>query len=242
MRLNKFIAHTGYTSRRKADELIFAGEVKVNNQIVTEPYLQVDPKRDKVSIKGKLLSYSEENIYLMLNKPIEVITSAKDEKGRKCVLDLLPEHLKKQRPFPVGRLDYFSEGLLLLTTDGKLCYRLTHPKYKIPKTYVVKVRGENIAEKIKIMQKGMTLKEGEKVLPAQVKVLKTANTHWEIELTITQGLNRQIRRMCRDLDLTVLKLVRIQLGPLHLGNLARGKFKHLTTPEKKLLLKAVGLI
>lgn len=241
MRLNKFIARAGYTSRRKADVLIKQGLVQVNGKKVIEPYFQVNPQKDLVKIKEKTLYLDTKPLYLMLNKPLQVVTSLKDEQGRKTVLDLLPKEIQKKRPFPVGRLDFFSEGLLILTTDGELCYRLTHPKYKIPKTYLVKVRGEDIENKLKIMQRGMLLKEGDRVLPAKIKVVNKQKDFWQIELTITQGLNRQIRRMCRDVELTLLQLKRIKIGPLALTGLPPGKFRNLTPKELSLLFQAVGL-
>lgn len=241
MRLNKFIARAGYTSRRKADELIKQGLVKINDKIIKEPYFQVDPEKDLVKIKEKILRLETKHIYLMLNKPLQVVTSLKDEQKRKTVFDLLPKEIQKRRPFPVGRLDFFSEGLLILTTDGELCYRLTHPKYKVAKTYLIKVRGENIEDKLKIMQKGMTLKEGEKILPAKIRVINKQTPFWVVELTITQGLNRQIRRMCRDVNLTLLQLKRIKIGPLTLSNLPPGKFRNLTKKEISLLFKTLKM-
>jgi len=240
MRLNKFIAQAGITSRRKADQLIEQGKVKVNKRPVFKPYYQVDPNQDIITIGSKVIKPRDKDIYLLLNKPIEVITALSDPQGRTTIYDLLPASLTCKRPVPVGRLDYFSEGLLLLTTDGELCYKLTHPKFKIPKTYRVKIRTEReLPSKLKIMEKGMVLKEGEKVWPAQTRIITTNKHYTLIDITIKQGLNRQIRRMCRDLDLTILQLKRIKLGPLGLKNLAPGKFRHLSSYELNLLKRTL---
>ncbi|WP_456325947.1 pseudouridine synthase [Desulfonauticus submarinus] len=241
MRLNKYISQAGFTSRRKADQLIFNGQVKVNRQIITKPYFQVNPEQDIVEIQNHIIKINPKPFTLVLNKPIHVITSLSDPQNRTTIYDLLPPKIKQQRPIPIGRLDYFSEGLLLLTTDGELCYRLTHPKYKVEKIYLVRLRGKSIKEKLKKMEQGMTLLEGEYVFPARTKIIKENKSFTLVEIIIKQGLNRQIRRMCRDLDLTILQLKRVQIGPIKLKNLKPGKHRLLNKNEINTLYSNVGL-
>ncbi len=243
VRINKAIAGAGFCSRRKADELIAAGRVRLNGEIVSEPGVKVDPSTDVLAVDGKKiqLAADEPQLVLMLHKPIEVVTTANDPEGRKTVLDLLPQELVARRPFPVGRLDFYSEGLLLLTTDGDLAYRLTHPKWHQSKIYRLRVRGKVSPEAIKAMQSGMQLEEGETVAPIGVKVVRESERDTVLELTLMQGVNRQIRRMCRDLELVVLRLQRISLGPLQLGNLGSGKWRELSTEELASLRSAVEL-
>jgi 23S rRNA pseudouridine2605 synthase len=179
---------------------------------------------------------------LLLHKPPMVVTTAKDPQKRQTVLDLLPDKTNAARLFPVGRLDYFSEGLLLLTDDGDLAYRLTHPKWHLPKTYRVLVRGELTPDKLALMRQGMTLAEGDAIAPVGLKTdppRPDGNT-W-LTLVLIQGLNRQIRRMCRDLDLTVLRIIRIAQGPIELTDLPKGACRELTPGELATLRAAVGL-
>jgi 23S rRNA pseudouridine2605 synthase len=177
----------------------------------------------------------------MLHKPVETVTTASDPQGRKTVLDLLPPEIRRQRPFPVGRLDFFSEGLLLLTTDGDLCYRLTHPKYHLPKVYVVTIRGSVPQRAVQAMRSGMTLKEGDKLAPAKVRLKKPVAGTQQLEITLIQGVNRQIRRMCEEFGLTILRLRRVRQGPVALGNLKPGAWRELTDEENAALKKDVGL-
>ncbi|WP_319544004.1 pseudouridine synthase [uncultured Pseudodesulfovibrio sp.] len=243
IRLNKFIAQCGVTSRRGADELVFSGQVTVNGTTADSPGIKVDPSRDLVSVRGKNIALPGKagDMTLILHKPIETVTTVNDPQGRETVLDLLPPEIRTLRPFPVGRLDFFSEGLLLLTTDGDLCYRLTHPKYHLPKIYQVTVRGTVPEAAIKTMQTGMTLPEGDKLAPAKVVLKKPVAGTQQIEITLIQGINRQIRRMCDVLGLTILHLRRIQQGPVTLGNLKRGMWRELTKSELQALKKAVKL-
>jgi len=245
LRINKALAGAGVCSRRAADELVKQGAVRVNNQTITEPGLKINPARDQVEVHGQILSIPvpghETHVYLALNKPPEVVSTLSDPKARKTVLDLLSPAIKKRRVFPVGRLDYFSQGLLLLTTDGELSFRLTHPSRHLPKTYQVLVRGEVTPQKLQIMRRGMTLKEGEKLAPIKVFAAKDKPGTTRLEMTLIQGVNRQIRRMCRDLDLVVLRLMRTSQGPVALGSLAQGKTRALTQKEILELRRAVGL-
>lgn len=243
IRLNKYIAQCGVTSRRGADDLVFAGRVTVNGTIADSPGIKVDPSRDSVEVDHKTIQLEQSggDITILLHKPVETVTTASDPQGRRTVLDLLPEKIQKMRPFPVGRLDFFSEGLLLLTTDGDLCYRLTHPKWHLPKVYEVTIRGTVPDHALKTMQDGMTLGNGDKLAPIKVVRKKPVAESQVLELTLIQGLNRQIRRMCDDFGLTILRLHRVKQGPLELGTLKRGDWRELTTKELAALKKAVKL-
>ena len=250
IRLNKALADAGICSRRKADELIFAGFVVVNGKIAESPATRINIHKDKVICQGKEVIFSphKKTCVLMLHKPISVVSTVKDPEGRTTVLEFIPKAYKGRRLYPVGRLDFFSEGLLLLTDDGELANRLMHPRWHIPRIYHVKVRlPQNYAlqKTIDLMQKGMILAEGEKLAPVKVKVLtqkktEKANEIW-LEFVLNQGLNRQIRRMCRDTDMTILTLRRVQQGPIFLGNLAKGSVRELTKKEQADLRLAVGI-
>ncbi len=245
LRLNKVLARSGVCSRRKADQLIQSGRVTLNEQVVRKPGIKVDPEKDRLQVNGRAIRLdlldNRELVYVMLNKPVQVVTTMHDPQGRPKVADLLPENLKKLRLFPVGRLDYFSQGLLILTNDGDLAHRLTHPSTNISKVYLVEVRGSLTRNKIRLMRRGMVLKEGERLAPVKVEVIKSLNDHASLQMTLTQGLNRQIRRMCRDLDLTVLTLIRIRQGPVSLEGLKPGQWRMLKSSETGALRKSAGL-
>lgn len=243
IRLNKYIAQCGIASRRKADELVFDGKVQVNDQLADSPGIKVDPTADTVKVNGKTITLPDagNETTILLHKPVETVTTVNDPQGRETVLDLLPKDINTLRPFPVGRLDFFSEGLLLLTTDGDLCYRLTHPKWHLPKVYKVTIRGTVPDRAVKAMQEGMTLREGDMLAPAKVHLRKPVAGTQDIELTLIQGVNRQIRRMCDELGLTILRLQRIKQGPIELGALKRGMWRELTSKEVTALKKAVKL-
>ncbi|MGE4422848.1 MAG: pseudouridine synthase [Pseudodesulfovibrio sp.] len=243
IRLNKFIAQNGVASRRGADDMVFAGRVTVNGKTADSPGVQIDPTADKVAVDGKIIGAqaSAGELTLMLHKPVETVTTANDPQGRKTVLDLLPPEIRKKRPFPVGRLDFFSEGLLLLTTDGDLCYRLTHPKYHLPKVYVVTIRGSVPQKAVQAMRNGMTLQGGDKLAPAKVRLEKPIAGTQQLEITLIQGVNRQIRRMCDEFGLTILRLRRVRQGPVALGNLKPGAWRELTDEETAALKRDVGL-
>ena len=248
LRINHFLAQAGICSRRKADELIAAQKVLINGQAAT-PGSKVTPA-DKVSLDGKNIPWPatkaaspnatphSQFTYILLNKPVQVVSTVQDPEGRTTVIDLLPEELKRLRLFPVGRLDYFSQGLLILTNDGDMTYRLTHPKWHMPKVYHVLVRGQATENALRTMRDGMVLSEGENLAPVDCRVLRTTpkNDTW-LEMTLHQGINRQIRRMLRDLNLTILVLVRMKHGPLELGSLESGKWRHLSAEEVRQLQK-----
>ncbi len=252
VRLNKALADAGICSRRKADELIFAGLVTVNGQKADTPALRIDTKNDIVLCQGRKVFFSaqKKTCVLMLHKPVSVVSTVKDPEGRKTVLDFLPPAYKTRRIYPVGRLDFFSEGLLLLTDDGELANRLMHPRWHMPRVYHVKVRlpdkGYDLQKTVNLMEKGMKLAEGEELAPVRVRLLKTPKSEQEkrelwLEFTLSQGINRQIRRMCRDTDLTILTLKRVQQGPLLLGDLPKGEVRGLTAGELRDLRRLVGL-
>jgi 23S rRNA pseudouridine2605 synthase len=241
LRLNKAIAQAGIASRRKADELILAGRVSVNGQVVDQPGVRVDLSADDVRVDGRSLPGAQAQRTFLMHKPVQVVTTAKDPQGRTTVFDLLPKKLRDLRLFHVGRLDFFSEGLLLLTTDGDLCNALTHPSRHLEKHYHVVVRPEAPDAALKAMRRGMTLAEGEKLAPVKVRVLARQAGTSTLEMTLRQGVNRQIRRMCRDLDLTILRLIRVAEGPLRLGDLPSGAFRELEGAELQRLREAGGL-
>ncbi|HJD96046.1 pseudouridine synthase [Mailhella massiliensis] len=248
IRLNKTLADAGVCSRRRADELVFAGRVRVNGAVADSPGLRVEPG-DCVELDGRavVLKQAEEKAcWLMLNKPVRIVSTASDPEGRETVLDLVPEPWRHKRLFPVGRLDYFSEGLILLSNDGELAHRLTHPRWHLAKVYHVLVRPEHgedsVPGALSLMRRGMTLAEGENLAPVEVRVLPTSSARGIVlEMVLRQGLNRQIRRMCRDVGFTVLRLKRVKEGPLELGALAPGRVRPLSSSEVAALRRAVGL-
>jgi 23S rRNA pseudouridine2605 synthase len=241
VRLNKALAQAGVCSRRKADEFIAAGRVTVDGE-PAEPGLKIDPSRATVALDGKPLALGrEKKTYVLLNKPVQVVSTAKDPEGRRTVLDLLPRELRTVRLYPVGRLDYFSEGLLLLTSDGELTHRVTHPRHHLAKEYEVVVRGDVSKAQLAAMRGGMTLAEGDKLAPVEAEVTAVEAGNAKLRLVLRQGVNRQIRRMCRDMGLTIMRLRRTRLGPLTLGKLPPGEARRLTSEEVSRLRQAVGL-
>lgn len=236
LRLNKALSAIGFCSRRKADELIKQGKIKINGKLVTEPGIKVDPESDKVQVQGKKVDIftpaEMDYTYILLNKPIQVICSTHDPQGRETVLDILPESLRKKKLVPAGRLDYMSEGLLLLSNDGDFINKITHPGFETPKKYLVRIKGDVDNEKVKELENGMTLHDGERLAPVEVDKIKKEKTNtFLMQLILHQGKNRQIRRMCRDLNLTILKLQRTKQGPIELTSLRPGEFRYLTDKE-----------
>ena len=238
MRLNKALAHAGVCARRKADELIFAGRVAVNGEIVTEPGRQVAVDAERITVDGNLVGGPRETCCLMVHKPVRMVSTVSDPEGRPTVLELTPQAYRSRRLYPVGRLDYFSEGLILLTDDGDLAHKLAHPRHHLPKQYEVRVRGRVPESALAVMRKGMVLAEGERLAPMEAKAVPQGRDTL-LHLTLHQGVNRQIRRMCRDLDLVILRLVRTDFGPLTLAELAPGGARPLNEDELRLLRRAV---
>lgn len=231
-RLQKRIANSGYTSRRKAEVLIEEGKVKVNGETVTELGTKVKSS-DTVEVEGIKLE-QEDKLYILFYKPAQVITSVSDDKGRKVVTDYFKE--LDTRIYPVGRLDYDTSGLLLLTNDGDFTNLMTHPRYKIKKKYVVKLKGYLMREEVKALEKGVKLEDGV-TQPATVKIKnqdKEKSTTL-VEITITEGRNRQVRRMFEYFGHEVSKLQRIEFGPLNLTGLNAGEGRVLTPHEVKTL-------
>lgn len=228
-RLQKVLAHAGVASRRHCEELIVQGSVQVNGKVVRELGTRVDPSVDRITLNGRAIRI-EQHVYLMLYKPTGVITSVSDPRGRRVVTDLLTGI--KERVYPVGRLDYDTSGLLLLTNDGELANRLAHPSYEIDKVYRAWVRGVPSPDKIKRLATGIRLEDG-MTSPGEARLLKTAPGQDKalVELTIHEGRNRQVRRMCEAIGHPVLSLERIRLGFLTLEGLQLGQYRPLTSTE-----------
>lgn len=233
-RLQKVLAQAGVASRRKCEDLIRAGQVEVNGEVVATLGAKVDPAADEIMVNGRPIR-QEEKVYLLLHKPKGVIASVKDPKGRKVVTDYLPGI--KQRVYPVGRLDYDTEGLLLLTNDGDFSQKLTHPKHGIPKTYHATVKGVPHGSLLDKLAKGIELEDG-LTAPAAVEYvdIDPDGKQARIEITIREGRNRQVRRMFEAIAYPVIKLRRVRFGFLTLEGVPRNKFRHLTKQEVKELL------
>ncbi|MDO9583465.1 MAG: pseudouridine synthase [Desulfomicrobium sp.] len=243
VRLNKYLADAGLASRRGADALIQSGRVSVNGLSQREPGTRVIPGQDTVLLDGNPVAARQDApaSYVMLHKPVHTVTTVNDPQGRRTVVEMLPEDLRTQRLFPVGRLDYMSEGLLLLTNDGDVTLRLTHPSYEHAKKYEVVVREAVTENSLRTMRQGMRLREGERLAPVEVETSVEVNGATLLRMTLRQGVNRQIRRMCRDLNLTILRLRRVELGPLRLEGLESGKWRFLSAEEIKNLKSSLGL-
>lgn len=237
LRLQKYLADCGVASRRASEKLISAGRVKVNGKTIKEMGFIVDEENDVVEYDGEVLKPVTKKIYIMLNKPVGFVTTVSDDKGRNTVLDLVSDI--GDRIFPVGRLDYDTEGLLLLTNDGDMTYKLTHPKNDIPKTYVAEVTGNISMDTIVALRRGVVI-DGYKTRPAQVEVIGATQYGTKLEITIHEGKNRQIRKMFEALDCTVKRLKRTKEGSLVLGHLPLGKWRKLSESEVN-MLKKIGM-
>ena len=235
-RLQKLLSAAGVCSRRAAEGYLTAGRITVNGEMA-QLGQQADPETDDIRVDGVPLGREPETVYLMLNKPRGYVTTVSDEQGRKTVMDLLTG--VHTRIYPVGRLDRDSEGLLLLTNDGALTQRLLHPSHEVSKEYRVTVSGpvEHAAENLRRIRDvaGMAIR------PAEVQMLRREGNRAELRIVIHEGRNRQIRRMCRDLHLTILRLVRVAQGPLRLGVMKPGEARELTPAEVAALKKAVEM-
>jgi 23S rRNA pseudouridine2605 synthase len=236
-RLQKIIARMGLASRRGAEEIIADGRVTVNGKVATIG-TKADSARDHIKVDGKLLFRAEPKVYLMLNKPRGVVTSLLDPEGRPTVKDYLRG--VKYRVFPVGRLDYDSEGLILLTNDGEFSNKLLHPSNKIPKTYAVKIKGMITEDKMKKLRLGVRLEDGI-TEPARARFLRESETNSWIEISITEGRKRQIRRMVEAVGHPAIKLRRISINGLRLGGLKIGELRALTDKELQLLRQEAGI-
>ncbi|WP_160691473.1 pseudouridine synthase [Clostridium sp. C2-6-12] len=226
-RLQKYMASCGVASRRKCEEIILAGKVKVNGVLVNEVGIKIDPSKDKVEYEGKIISKEEKKVYIMLNKPEGYISSVKDEKDRKTILDIVKV---EERIYPIGRLDYDSSGLLLLTNDGEIYNKIIHPRVEIIKKYIAVVKGEITEKDIKKFEIGIDI-GGYITAPAELKVISYDKKVSTIEIGIHEGKNRQIRKMCAVLNHEVLSLKRIAIGEIKLGYLKRGEYRELNDEE-----------
>lgn len=228
-RLNKYLASCGAASRRGADKLIHDGRVRVNGKVVTELGTSVNPANDSVTVDGVRVKPVAEYTYIMLYKPKGCITTVNDELGRKTVYDYLTD-IDVPHLVPVGRLDYDTEGLLLLTNDGDLTFSLTHPSHEVEKTYIVKVEGEMPEHKLAQLRKGVVI-DGVKTNRSRVKLLEYKDGISRLRVSITEGRNRQVRKMFEAVEREVIFLKRIAVGELRLGGLARGAYRYLTDAE-----------
>lgn len=233
IRLQKFLADNGICSRRKAEEHIKLGDVKINGKIVTELGVKVDLKKDKVYFKDKFVKIEQKKVYVMLNKPEGCVTTAKEQFGRKTVFDYVNI---KERVVPVGRLDYDTSGLLILTNDGDLTYKLTHPKHNVKKVYIAKVFGTPTKEKLIKFRNGIKI-DGYKTAPAQIEIIDKQPKFSTLKITISEGKNRQVRKMCDAIGHKVVSLKRVAMEKLTLGDLQTGKFRYLTKQEIDYLKK-----
>ncbi len=235
VRLQKFIADSGLMSRRAAEKEIEAGRVSVNGHVATLG-TKIDPSADSVTYKGQKIKFEKpEYVYIMMNKPRGYLCSTEDDRGRKCVTDLLDG--VDARVYPVGRLDLISEGMLLLTNDGELKNRLTHPSHSVPKVYRVKVGGTVSAEQYGVLTSELVI-DGYKIKPVEVSVQDEDENGTVLKMTLHEGRNRQIRKMCEQAGLTVKRLSRVSIGNLKLGGLAVGKWRYLDEKEVDYLYKA----
>jgi 23S rRNA pseudouridine2605 synthase len=244
-RLQKVLAHAGVASRRACEELIRQGRVQVNGRVVTEMGTLVDSTRDEIRVDGRSLSPTESRVYIVLNKPPGYLSTTDDPYGRPTVLDLLAV---EARVYPVGRLDVDSEGLLLLTNDGTLTQLLTHPRYAHEKEYWVLVDGRPDEQALRHLRRGVEI-EGEKLQADEVAVLRGPHRRREpvvdgiwLKIVLHQGSKRQVRRMCAVIGHPVQRLIRVRFGPLRLGRLESGQWRHLSHNEVMALRKATKLV
>lgn len=234
-RLQKYLAECGVASRRKCEELILQGKVKVNNQIVTELGVKVNPEKDIIKFEEKEVKPTSKMVYILLNKPIGYVTTADDQFGRDTVLDLVKV---KERIVPVGRLDMYTSGALILTNDGDFVYKVTHPKHEIEKTYTVTVKGIIKNEEVEQLRKGVKI-DDYITKPAKVKILKTdiEKNISRLEIVIHEGKNRQVRKMCESVGRRVLALHRSKIGKIGVKDIELGKWRYLKDREIQELLK-----
>ena len=233
MRLQKFLAEAGVASRRKSEELIATGKIWVNGKVVTTLGTKIDTEKDVVLYQNKKIEIKQDFIYIMLHKPEGYVTTVKDQFQRPTVMDLLNI---SERVYPIGRLDYDTSGLLLLTNDGDLTYRLTHPKHNIEKTYEAKLFGTPSEQDIIQFQKGIVI-DGKITRPAKLEVIQKNTKYTIVRIVIQEGRNRQVRKMCAAIQHPVAQLKRIGTGTLFLNDLQKGKYRYLTQKEIEALKK-----
>lgn len=233
MRLNKFLSNSGIASRRKCDDIIKEGRVFVNGKQVDELGVQVNPKKDKVTIDGKRVNLPSSFVYIKLNKPKGYACTASDEKGRKTIYELIDSD---ERLFSIGRLDYDTEGLIILTNDGEFANKVAHPRYHTEKEYRVTAEGEIKESELAVMRKGVVI-DGERLPSARVEKLSFENGFTKLSVVIDEGQNRQVRRMFEAISHQIKLLKRVRIGAVRLGGLSRGQYKDLTEEELNSLVK-----
>ncbi len=239
IRLNRYIAQCGICSRRKADDLIKEGRVRVNNKTIKEPGIKINPERDKVYIDGKQIKPLKKKIFIKIYKPRGYLTQiGKDRFGRKTLSDLLEETGIKERLFPVGRLDYDSEGLLILTNDGEAANKIAHPKFKVPKTYIVEVKGKVNLQTFNRMKKGIMLEDGF-LKPDDLKIIKKKKFTTVLQITIHSGKKRVIRRFMKAFNHPVIKLIRTSIGNIKIDNLREKQWKQIPEKDIEKLIKKI---
>ncbi len=227
MRLNKFLSNSGIASRRKCDELIKEGKVFVNGKVASELGMQINEKKDKVTAMGKVVKLPSSFVYIKLNKPKGYACTASDEKGRKTIYQLIDT---TERLFSIGRLDYDTEGLILLTNDGDFANRVAHPKFLVEKEYRVTIEGEIKESELAVLRRGVVI-EGTRMPSARVEFLSFDGKFTKLSVVIDEGQNRQIRRMFEAIGKTIKLLKRVRIGQVKLGGLKRGDYKDLTEEE-----------
>lgn len=235
IRLQKFLADAGVASRRKAEELILQGKVSVNDKVVNQLGVKVDSNRDIIKYNNQVIKIQSEYVYILLNKPIGYVTTVKDQFNRESVMDLVKI---KERVVPVGRLDMYTSGALILTNDGEFVYKVTHPKHEIEKTYTVTIKGKVTEEQVESLKKGVTIDENYITKPAKVKILKIDEdkNQSRLEITIHEGKNRQIRKMCEAVGHRVLALHRSKIAGIGVKDIPLGKWRYLTKKEIERIL------
>jgi len=240
-KIHKYIARCGVCSRRQAEKLIEEGRVRVNG-IPAVIGQRIDPEKDIVEVDGQVIKPQEEKIYIAFNKPKGVVTTASDEYGRTTVLNFLKKHvnLNKYRIYPVGRLDKNSTGLLLLTNDGELAAAILNPRTKIPKEYIVTVKGHPSRKKLRGLEEGIYI-DGRKTLPCKIEIVKKNSNSTRLKIVLYEGKKRHIRRMMKSIKHPVISLNRVAIGPIRLKNLKRGSFRFLKPEEVEALKKASKL-
>jgi pseudouridine synthase len=236
-RIHKILAKAGIASRREAERMVMEGRVAVNGNVIDALGFKADPLRDSIKVDGKRITGFGTKVTLLLNKPRGYLSTVKDPKGRPTVMDLLKN--LRGRLYPVGRLDFDAEGLLLLTNDGDLANVLTHPRYSIPRTYLVKVGGVPDEKRLAKLIKGVMLEDG-KARVTSVQMLRQKERNSWIQVVVTEGRNRLVKRMFSAIGHSVLKLKRVQYGPIQLGDLPFGQFRYLTPEEMAKLKKLMA--
>ena len=237
MRLQRYLAASGVASRRRSEELIVAGLVRVNGRVVRELGTSVDDK-DVVEYGGRIVAPALEPAYIVMNKPLGVVTTMRDPEGRRTIVDVLKHHAWERRVVPVGRLDYDTDGVLLLTDDGALAHVLTHPRFGVEKTYRATLRGRLGPDQVAHLQHGLKLDDGP-AQPARLRVVAARRDTSSVDVTIHEGRNRQVRRMFEELGHPVVALTRLRFGPIGLGTLATGELRD-ATPREVAALRVIA--